>query len=87
VLDLDETMIHSWFKSIQNPDISLEVKIKGKYSNIYVSVRPDAYTFLTEVQKLYEVVFFTASVSTYAIPLIGQLDRNNYQFQMLFREH
>lgn len=50
-------------------------------------VRPDAYSFLTEVQKLYEVVFFTASVSSYAIPLIKKLDKNNYQFQMLFRQH
>ena len=87
MLDLDETIIHSWFKHINNPDISLEVKIKNKCSTIHVSVRPGAYEFLTEVQKLYEVVFFTASVSSYAIPLIKKLDRNDYQFQMLFRQH
>jgi carboxy-terminal domain RNA polymerase II polypeptide A small phosphatase len=87
VLDLDETMIHSWFKPIRDPDIFLEVKIKNKFSKIYVLVRPGVQEFLKEMQKLYEVVFFTASVSTYAIPLINKLDRNRYKHQMLFRQH
>lgn len=87
VLDLDETMIHSWFKPIRDPDIFLEVKIKNKFSKIYVLVRPGVQEFLKKMQKLYEVVFFTASVSTYAIPLINKLDRNRYKHQMLFRQH
>jgi RNA polymerase II subunit A small phosphatase-like protein len=87
VLDLDETMIHSWFKPVRDPDIFLEVKIKNKFSKIFVQVRPGVQEFLDEVEKLYEVVFFTASVSTYAIPLITKLDRNKYKYQMLFRQH
>lgn len=50
-------------------------------------IRPGVFEFLQEVQKLYEVVIFTASVSTYAIPIINKLDKNNYQYQMLFRQH
>lgn len=84
---MDETLIHSWFKPIKNPDITLEVKIKNKFSKIYVLTRPYVYKFLKEVQKLYEIIIFTASVSTYAIPLINKLDVDNYQFQMLFRQH
>ena len=61
--------------------------IKNKLSTVYVMVRPGAYEFLEEMQKHYEVVFFTASVSTYATPLINILDKNNYEYKMLFRQH
>ncbi|CAI2387072.1 unnamed protein product [Moneuplotes crassus] len=87
VLDLDETLIHSWFKPINSPDLCLDVKIKNKFTKIYVLTRPWVYNFLDEVQKLFEVVIFTASVSTYAIPIINKLDRTDYQYQMLFRQH
>lgn len=50
-------------------------------------VRPGAYEFLEEMKKYYEIVIFTASVSSYAIPLISRLDKQNYQFQILFRQH
>ena len=56
-------------------------------SDVYAMVRPGAFQFLLEMEKLYEVVFFTASISSYAIPLIKSLDRNNYGYRMLFREH
>lgn len=66
----------------------IEINVKNhKESFIYVLVRPGAYEFLEEMQELYEVVFFTASVSTYAIPLISRLDKTGYQPQMLFRQH
>ena len=65
----------------------MDVHIKNRYSTIYVLVRPGAYKFITEMQKIYEVVFFTASVSSYAIPLISKLDINKYGFNMLFRQH
>jgi len=86
-LDLDETIIHSWFKKIPNADIEIDVKIKNRQSTIYVLVRPGAYRFLKEMQRIYEVVFYTASVSTYAVPLIRTLDKLDYGFKMLFREH
>lgn len=87
MLDLDETIIHSWFKKIKNPDIYLDINIKTNRSPIYVMVRPGAYEFLEEMKKYYEIVIFTASVSSYAIPLISRLDKQNYQFQILFRQH
>lgn len=80
-------MIHSWFKRIQNPDIKVNVKIKNRESTVYVLVRPGAYQFLKEMQRIFEVVFFTASVSSYAIPLIRNLDKLDYGFDMLFRQH
>lgn len=50
-------------------------------------VRPGALEFLEEMKKLYEVVIFTASVSSYAIPLVSRLDKGKYQYQILFRQH
>jgi RNA polymerase II subunit A small phosphatase-like protein len=40
VLDLDETLVHSSFKPIENPDIILPVEIEGSICNIYILVRP-----------------------------------------------
>lgn len=49
VLDLDETLIHYC-----EGDLGEEG---------YFLVRPGAYDFLTEMNKYYEVVIFTAAVS------------------------
>lgn len=40
VLDLDETLVHSSFKPIENPDIVLPVDIEGSVCNIFILVRP-----------------------------------------------
>lgn len=40
VLDLDETLVHSSFKPIENPNIILPVEIEGSICNIYILVRP-----------------------------------------------
>ena len=42
ILDLDETLVHSSFKPVPNPDIVLPVEIEGKVCNVYVVVRPGA---------------------------------------------
>lgn len=40
ILDLDETLVHSSFKPIENPDIILPVEIEGSICNIFILVRP-----------------------------------------------
>ena len=40
VIDLDETLVHSSFKPIANPDIILEVEIENNVCKVYVLVRP-----------------------------------------------
>jgi len=40
VLDLDETLVHSSFKAVENPDIVLPVEIEGSICNIFILVRP-----------------------------------------------
>ena len=40
VLDLDETLVHSSFKLVENADIVLPVEIENQICMIYVLVRP-----------------------------------------------
>ncbi len=40
MLDLDETLVHSSFKPIPNPDYIIPVEIEGKIVDVYVLKRP-----------------------------------------------
>lgn len=73
-MDLDETLVHSSFEKVDNPDfilpvklknvleIILKVKISGLKYDVYVMVRPGLDNFLEKVSKIFEVVIFTASL-------------------------
>ncbi|GAB5589333.1 hypothetical protein Unana1_04233 [Umbelopsis nana] len=74
VLDLDETLIHSSFKFISNPDYIVPVEIENQYHNVYVLKRPGVDEFLRQMGQLYEIVVFTASVAKYADPVLDILD-------------
>lgn len=74
VLDLDETLIHSSFKFISNPDYIVPVEIENQYHNVYVLKRPGVDEFLRKMGELYEIVIFTASVAKYADPVLDILD-------------
>lgn len=66
VLDLDETLVHSSFRPIPNPDFVIPVEIEGKVVDVYVLKRPHMDHFMAEVGSRFEVVVFTASLSKYA---------------------
>lgn len=74
VLDLDETLVHSSFKPIPNPDFIIPVEIDSIVHNVYVLKRPHVDHFLATVGPLFEVVIFTASLRKYADPVCDQLD-------------
>lgn len=74
VLDLDETLVHSSFKPISDPDHIIPVEIEGKVVDVYVLKRPLMDEFLAAVGHSFEVVVFTASLSKYADPLLDLLD-------------
>lgn len=40
VLDLDETLVHSTFKPVPNPDYIIPVEIEGRQVDVYVIKRP-----------------------------------------------
>ncbi|KZP19831.1 NIF-domain-containing protein [Athelia psychrophila] len=86
VLDLDETLVHSSFKSIQQADYIVPVEIDHHWHNFYVLKRPGVDEFLREMGLIYEVVVFTASLSVYADPVLDKLDVHQAVTHRLFRE-
>ena len=89
VIDLDETLIHSYFDVYPNkkPDISFEIALDNKNIQVYTLVRPGAIEFLKKMSEYFEIVIFTASVSKYATPIINFIDKEKKCEFKLFREH
>lgn len=85
VLDLDETLVHSSFKPVPNPDFIIPVEIEDKVVEVYVLKRPYMDQFMAEVGARFEVVVFTASLSKYADPLLDLLDIGHVVRWRLFR--
>lgn len=86
VLDLDETLVHSSFKSIHQADYVVPVEIEYHWHNVYVIKRPGVDNFLKKMGEIYEIVVFTASLSKYADPVLDKLDVNRVVTHRLFRE-
>ena len=86
VIDLDETLVHSSFKPINNADFIVPVEIDGIIHQVYVLKRPFVDEFLMKVGQLYECVLFTASLAKYADPVTDLLDKWNVFSSRLFRE-
>lgn len=86
VIDLDETLVHSSFKPINNADFVVPVEIDGTVHQVYVLKRPYVDEFLQRMGELYECVLFTASLAKYADPVADLLDRWGVFRARLFRE-
>jgi carboxy-terminal domain RNA polymerase II polypeptide A small phosphatase len=86
VLDLDETLVHSSFKLIQQADFVVPVEIENQIHNVYVIKRPGVDQFLKKMGEIYEIVVFTASLSKYADPVLDMLDIHKVVKHRLFRE-
>ncbi|KAJ7647393.1 NIF-domain-containing protein [Roridomyces roridus] len=87
VLDLDETLVHSSFKPIPQPDFIVPVEIEFHWHHFHVLKRPGVDEFLKKMGELYEIVVFTASLSKYADPVLDKLDIHQVVAHRLFREH
>jgi len=86
VLDLDETLLHSSFKPIPNPDFIIPVEIEEQVHKVYVLKRPGVDQFLQRLGPLFEIVVFTASLAKYADPVLDLLDSTKVVHHRLFRE-
>jgi len=86
VLDLDETLVHSSFKPIPNPDFIIPVEIEEQVHKVYVLKRPGVDQFLQRLGPLFEIVVFTASLAKYADPVLDLLDSTRVVHHRLFRE-
>lgn len=86
VLDLDETLVHSSFGSLQHADYIVPVEIECLWHDVNVIKRPGVDDFLKKMGEIYEVVVFTASVSKFADPVLDKLDVHQAVSHRLFRE-
>ncbi|KAJ6499365.1 protein phosphatase [Mycena sanguinolenta] len=86
VLDLDETLVHSSFKPIPQPDFIVPVEIEFHWHHFHVLKRPGVEDFLKKMGEIYEIVIFTASLSKYADPVLDKLDTHQVVAHRLFRE-
>ncbi|BHF64416.1 hypothetical protein SprV_0200741900 [Sparganum proliferum] len=86
VLDLDETLVHSSFKQVDNADFSVIVDIENIQHEVLVCKRPHLETFIETVGPLFECVMFTASLSKYADPVCDRIDPMGHFKHRLFRE-
>ena len=89
VLDLDETLIHSFFDHPppRAPDITFDIIMDKKKIHVSSILRPGVHEFLENLENLYEIVIFTASLSQYANPLLDFIDKKGIFKYRLFREH
>lgn len=85
VLDLDETLVHSSFRPVDNPTFIIPVHIDNHVYNVYVLKRPYTDIFLERAAKCYEIIIFTASLAKYADPLLDELDKKKVINGRLFR--
>ncbi|TGZ65708.1 hypothetical protein CRM22_005749 [Opisthorchis felineus] len=86
VLDLDETLVHSWFKYVENANFIVPVELDGVKHQIFVCKRPHLDEFLREIGPLFECVMFTASLRKYADPVCDFIDESSHFRHRLFRE-
>ncbi|XP_071603816.1 carboxy-terminal domain RNA polymerase II polypeptide A small phosphatase 1 isoform X4 [Heliangelus exortis] len=86
VIDLDETLVHSSFKPVNNADFIIPVEIDGIMHQVYVLKRPHVDEFLQRMGELFECVLFTASLAKYADPVADLLDKWGAFRARLFRE-
>mmetsp|Transcript_13472 Transcript_13472/g.15364 ORF Transcript_13472/g.15364 Transcript_13472/m.15364 type:complete len:273 (-) Transcript_13472:311-1129(-) len=86
ILDLDETLVHSSFEMVEDPDFIVSVELKDATYDVYVIKRPGVDDFLNELSKHYELIIFTASLPKYAQKVLDQLDPKNVIEGALFRD-
>jgi len=87
VLDLDETLVHSSFTPIPDPDFEIPLEMQGETHMVYVKKRPFVDQFLKVVCAEFEVIVFTASLALYANPVMDLLDPERLVHGRLYREH
>uniref|UniRef100_A0A5S6QDY0 protein-serine/threonine phosphatase n=1 Tax=Trichuris muris TaxID=70415 RepID=A0A5S6QDY0_TRIMR len=86
IVDLDETLVHSSFKPVKNPDFIIPVEIDGVVHQVYVLKRPYVDEFLRQISDYFECILFTASLAKYADPVADLLDQWGVFRSRLFRE-
>ncbi|XP_003740585.1 CTD nuclear envelope phosphatase 1 [Galendromus occidentalis] len=96
VLDLDETLIHSYHDGMLRqtvpsgtpPNFVLKVTIERHPVRFFVHKRPHVDYFLEVVSQWYELVVFTASMEIYGAAVADRLDNGRgVMRRRFFRQH
>lgn len=76
IFDLDETLVHCCDSNAQgSPDVILPITFPtGEVVNAGINIRPFVQEVLTEANRLFEVIVFTASHQCYADVVLDYLD-------------
>jgi Dullard-like phosphatase family protein len=82
VFGLDETLVHVTPVAPQSRE-HFQIRVSGR--RFFVQPRPGLAAFLTRVQRLYDVFFFTASQPEYANPIIDAIAPNVRPCRRYFR--
>lgn len=86
ILDLDETCAHSSFSEFKNSNFKQRIVYEGIPYTIHVLKRPHLQEFLERMSKVYEIIFYTASVREYADLVLDYIDPEDIGSARLFRE-
>ncbi|ETO31046.1 hypothetical protein RFI_06074 [Reticulomyxa filosa] len=85
VMDLDETMIYTSFKKLNNYDFTIPViHPSGHLSKLYVKKRPFLNMFLQECSNEYDIVVFTAAGPRYASEVLDHIDVRSVISHLIF---
>ena len=80
ILDMDETLIHSSSKKLNDSSIKIE-------KNLFINKRPYLKNFLENLSKIYNIIIFTCSEESYANSILNNIDsENKFFFLKFFRE-
>ena len=86
MIDLDETLVHSTFAQVDDPDFTFTLSQGSNALTCSVLVRPGAKELIVNLAPFYEIVIFTASDKEYADFVIDRLDTNGLVKYRLYKE-
>ncbi|CCW64371.1 unnamed protein product [Phytomonas sp. EM1] len=84
VLDIDETLIHTFGMAHHKPNLSSEAVSHVKLVDYHILTRPHLKEFLLEVNELFEVVFWTAGTASYCSAVMDALETQVLQLPPSF---
>ncbi|CCW70955.1 unnamed protein product [Phytomonas sp. Hart1] len=84
VLDIDETLIHTFGMAHHKLHSSTEGVNHAKLVDYHILLRPHLKEFLLEVNELFEVVFWTAGTASYCSAVIDALETQVLQLSPSF---
>ncbi|XP_066551922.1 CTD small phosphatase-like protein 3 isoform X1 [Amia ocellicauda] len=74
VLDLDETLVYSSLKEIEDAEHTFSTRFQDQEYKVFLKVRPHAREFLESMAKRFEIFIYTSAKKAYAEKILDILD-------------